>query len=223
VYIRFKATRGALSDDQADMALDSITVQRVSVSPPPAPPPPMTYFKDSFDDEVLGTCWTNGGEYVTSGSILEGYQFPWSTGNGPTPTPTTGPTGAHHGSKYLYMESNGRNVGDIFLLVLDCPIDARGASNARMTFSYHMFGNSVGSLNVDLYYLNVWHDGVFRREGQQHLESAYPWTRGFVELPLFGEIYIRFRGVKGTNGDTGDVNSDIAIDAVVVSMNTPDC
>ncbi|MEZ4825079.1 MAG: S8 family serine peptidase [Bacteroidia bacterium] len=137
----------------------------------------------------------------------------WRVNNGSTPTGSTGPTADHKpgtvSGKYLYLESSGTcNLQDAVLLS-PC-IDLTGVTAGEFSFWYHMFGNNMGELHVDLLIGNAWiNDYIPPIAGNK----GNTWQNVKVNLMPFSglTVNIRIRGITGTG-----FQSDIAIDDIAV-------
>ncbi|QBG46530.1 hypothetical protein EGM51_03625 [Verrucomicrobia bacterium S94] len=155
-------------------------------------------YNDSFE--------TGMGLWVSSGS-----DFDWSLGSGSTPSPITGPSGASDGSQYLFIEATGNTQKTAGV---EGSFSFSGMTNVMLTFDYHMYGQDMGILHVDVYD-GVWRNAVWSRSGQQHAGEMEPWCQAMVDLTAFDgkdEVIIRFRGVVGTS-----YLSDMAIDNVSIT------
>ena len=71
--------------------------------------------------------------------------FDWSSGTS-TPSFGTGPTGDVTGGNFLYTESSG-NYATVAGLSSEC-FDISALTSPCLTFSYHMFGATMGTLDV---------------------------------------------------------------------------
>ncbi|MFC7443883.1 hypothetical protein C7H62_0046 [Mesoflavibacter sp. HG96] len=145
--------------------------------------------------------------------------FDWTRNQNGTPSNNTGPNNANGGNWYLYTEatSNFNNTGD---LISPC-FDLTAASSANFSFYYHMYGNNMGTLNVDLSTNNgtTYPVNLFTRTGQQHTGSNTAWTQANIDLsPYIGQtITIRISGTTG-----GNFRSDMAIDDIsLTAVTTP--
>jgi len=155
--------------------------------------------------------WTNVGGDV----------FDWTRDSGGTPSSSTGPSVDHtlgtSSGFYLFTEtSSPRSSGDTAILESPC-LDLSGSVDAQMTFWYHMYGSSIGTLNADVA-ANcgaVWTNG-FSLSGNQ----GDQWLQGGVDLtPYVGApVKLRFVGIRG-----GSYTGDIAIDDVQVAASMPTC
>ncbi len=133
----------------------------------------------------------------------------WTRGTGSTPTANTGPTGDHTTGtgNYLFTESsNPNNPAKRAELYGPC-VDLSGLATAELTFWYHLFGATMGTLNVDIWNGASWVNSVFSRIGNQ----GNSWQQATVNLSAYvgGDIRVRFRGITGTG-----ITSDMAIDDI---------
>jgi hypothetical protein len=137
----------------------------------------------------------------------------WTRNSGETQTNNTGPNAGADGSTwYVYLEcsSGGASTaGDT--AILEGP-DIEGILGRVLTFDYHLFGNEMGTLNVDVFD-GTWHPGVWSLSGPQQTSSSDPYQTATVDLAEYtGPVRIRFRGVAG-----GGFRGDMAIDNIEVT------
>ena len=71
-------------------------------------------FSDDFEATELNSCWRNG----PAGA--DGATFEWSRGSGQTSSYNTGPSAAHSGSTYFYMEATSQQVRPGIIHVIWC-------------------------------------------------------------------------------------------------------
>lgn len=130
-------------------------------------------------------------------------QLDWTRNSGSTPTSQTGPTAAADGSFYLYTEATGFYLRTA---ILDGPcFDLSYIPNPVVSFAYHMLGNTMGSLHLEISTNSgsTWQT-LWSRSGNQ----GSSWQTASVNLSAYtGIVKIRFRGVTGNNQ-----RSDMAID-----------
>lgn len=141
----------------------------------------------------------NGWEQGTSDN------FDWTVFSGETPTRGTGPDAAFESNFYLYTEADGIGNGQVAHYISPC-FDLSGATNPQLSFAYHLFGASVGTLSVQI---SV--DGGNNWLGAWSLSGAQgeSWFQTSVSLsPYVGEtIRVRFSGSIGL-GPLGDIGID---------------
>lgn len=137
--------------------------------------------------------------------------FDWTRNSGSTGTRNTGPSGAFDGTWYMYTESNGVSSGSEGNLISPC-IDLTSAQQPQLTFSYHMYGNQMGSLLLSASTDNgqTW-TTIWSRSGQQGTN----WLTASVPLAAFSGTVLKLR----FTGIMGGVRSDMAIDAISISDN----
>ena len=188
-----------------DYTLNSCVVRAATTCSPGAPAVAAT-----FDDAVLcapvcGVACPLDGPWQNSTQD----QFDWVVHNDSTPSANTGPpAGAGGSGRYLYLESsaptcqNGRRA----VLVSDC-FDVRSrADGCDFSFDYHLFGNAVNSLRLE-----VTNDGglnwtlLYLLSGNQ----GDRWQRAYVGLGNYDNqtVRLRFTGRGGGNA-AGDIGLD---------------
>lgn len=149
---------------------------------------------------MLNNNWVN-----PSGGFHE-----WWVYDQATRTTNSGPTSDHslNDANYMYVEASGFNNQTAHLLT-PC-YDFSGLRAPTFSFWYHMSGNNMGELHIDLLDGNtVIADitpAIIGDQGNQ-------WINREIDLTAYAGtiIQIRFRGITG-NG----FNSDIAIDDVEI-------
>ena len=138
-----------------------------------------------------------------------GDDFDWTWDAGGTPSSNTGPSGDHTTGTgyYMFTESSANYLHTANLLTPALNVTAMGAPN--LVFWYHMYGEAMGTLNIDVSedggtnWTNAW------TESGDHGDV---WLMGSVSLSGFASpLVIRFQGVTGSS-----YTSDMAIDDVWV-------
>jgi PKD repeat protein len=135
----------------------------------------------------------------------------WRANRGATPTLNTGPafdqnTRSGLGS-YLYLESSKGCFGQKASLLSPC-IDLAGSDSPRMTFWYHMKGEDMGTLHLDIFDGEKWIPNIISpligNKGDE-------WQLAEANLSSFSgkTVMLRFRGYTGDG-----YLSDLAIDNV---------
>ncbi len=137
----------------------------------------------------------------------------WARSSGTGVIMSTGPeTGANGSQWYMTFETSagqGTTAGDT--AILESP-EIDGA-NRRLTFRYHMFGASIGSLHVDLLHDGFHIQDLWSLSGQQQNSGFVEYDQATVDLTDYsGPIRIRFRAVAA-----GGNRGDIAIDDIQIS------
>lgn len=152
----------------------------------------------------------------------------WLRNSGGTSSGTTGPNGANDGTFYLYTEATedtdapGENLGNNATAILTSPcFDLSNVSNASFNFDYHMFGNNMGNLIVEvLDDENFTWNPLFTQNGSTG-NAQNQWSSESADLTAYlnKTIKIRFVGTTG-NG----FSSDMAIDNIelLATIEDPD-
>jgi hypothetical protein len=151
------------------------------------------------DTMFSSTCWTTYRVGKTN----------WVADNG-TPSGSTGPSVLHDGA-FAYTEATDGDTADISFL--ESPlVDLSSVNNPYLSFYYHMFGNTMGDLCVEVYNGTTWQPLGNCLVGQQQTSGTSPWLRKTISLNSFANstIKVRFKGVRGTG-----FASDMAIDDVL--------
>ncbi|WP_281986108.1 reprolysin-like metallopeptidase [Aquimarina aggregata] len=146
----------------------------------------------------------------------------WTIDSGGTPSNGTGPSSASQGTYYLYIEASGNGNGypNKRAIVNSPCFDLNSASQATFTFKYHMFGNSIGTLNLEASKDNgaTW-TSVWNKSGNQ----GNTWQSASVNLASYtgSGVQLRFNGVTSTSW-SGDITID-DISLTTGTVNPPSC
>lgn len=140
----------------------------------------------------------------------------WDRNSGGTTSSSTGPSSAAEGSWYMYTETTGNGTGypnKTFSLLTPC-FNLQGQSTATLTFQYHMYGATMGSLEVQASTDggNSWSGNLWSRSGDQ----GNQWSQATVNLNAWvsaSNLRLRFLGTSSTS-----YTSDMAIDDVELSV-----
>ncbi len=176
------------------------------------------------DTCVDGVCFNECEVTVSSYPYTEGFEsgfgdwvnmtgddMDWTRKSGSTSSSSTGPSAAHGGSYYVYTESSSPNYPSKTALLEGPCFDLANTSEVELTFWYHMYGTSMGTLNVEVSedctsWTNVW--SLSGNQGNS-------WYEATVDLTAYvgKTITIRFHGVTGTS-----YRSDMAVDDITVDV-----
>lgn len=185
-----------------------------------APAVPLPY---SEDFESFTTCNTasdcaaticplgNGLINETNGDLDD---IDWRTNEGATPSNNTGPdfdhTTGNATGNYVYTEASNGCFGQVAQLLTPC-IDLTTATAPALSFWYHMFGNNMGDLHIDIFSNGAWTNDVITPisgdQGNNWLNQQIGLTNYIGQI-----INVRFRGVTGP-----DFASDMALDDIGVA------
>ncbi len=175
-----------------------------------------------------GSCTANVSSFPYSESFESGLglwsqgsgdDFDWTRNSGGTPSSGTGPSAADDGSFYAYCEtSNPNNPSKVAVLNGPC-FDLSSASQADFSFSYHMLGTAVGSLNLEASADDgaSW-SSVWSISGSQ----GSAWNAQSVDLSAYLGSTVRVRFV-GTSGSSW--SGDLCVDDIGLSTSNsgPTC
>ncbi|MDC9721396.1 MAG: M14 family zinc carboxypeptidase [Urechidicola sp.] len=141
----------------------------------------------------------------------------WTLNSSSTPSNTTGPSDDFTvGGNYFYTEAtDGSNPGFNATVNLISPcIDFTGYSSASFSFYYHMYGQDMGDLLLDVSddMETTW-TNLVTIAGEQQTAEGDPWLLQYVDLNAYGgeTIKLRFSGQTG-----GGYRSDMAIDNIAI-------
>ncbi len=170
---------------------------------PPASPLATPYY-ENFDTVAAGqtgvysNCWT-----ATTTADPNWETESSGTGN----SSSTGPLNDFSGTgNYVFMETSGGSLGDTSGLISP-PIDLTGLTVPELTFYFHMYGATMGTLDVQIWNGSTWTSELMI-VGQQQTSDVDPWSKGIVSLTSYsGSIQIKFLGTKGSSF-TGDMSID---------------
>ncbi|MCB0735988.1 MAG: PKD domain-containing protein [Bacteroidetes bacterium] len=160
------------------------------------------------------TCISDGAcNLTTDWKNMPGDDLDWSIGSGATNSLGTGPENDHtQGSasgKYLFLESSGCQGGEAYLQ-LNCA-QLNQMSNPYLEFWYHMYGDKMGKLYVEINTSGAWValDSIV---GQQQDSSSASWAFKRINLANYKTTAnLRLRGQVGSG-----FTSDMAIDDITV-------
>lgn len=183
----------------------------------------IVFFTLAFSKSITAqTCGTTISTYPYSQGFETGIggwtqdagdNFDWTRDSGGTPSAGTGPNTGNGSTWYMYIEtSSPRSNGDIANFESPC-FDLTSASTATFSFYYHMYGSTIGSLNVELSTDNgsTYPNLLWSQTGQVQTSNGQAYNQVSLNLNAYvGQtVKIRFRGVRGSNWD-----GDIAIDDI---------
>ncbi|MEM9546580.1 MAG: PKD domain-containing protein [Bacteroidota bacterium] len=164
------------------------------------------------------------------GSFIEGWKseqsstndFKWRVDENGTASNNTGPNTDHtlgtSEGNYFYTEATGYDQGDVAEIVSPC-IDIPATSLfPELSFYYHMFGDGMGTLHIDVNVGSGWINSIASIVGEQQQNQSDPWLEFVVPLNAYvgNVIQIRFRGIRGNN-----FKSDMSIDDIRIHENIP--
>ncbi len=171
-------------------------------------------FSDDFETNALCATTTNCGVTVCNldgkwHNLTNGSEdsIDWRVNTGPTPSSDTGPSQDFNpgttAGKYLYLEASGSCTNNTAILQTDCiNLD----QDYTFSFAYHMYGNTVGSIHLDLFANNTWVEDIIPSISN---ESEDLWKTKTLDLASYTNATIKLR-IRGITGN--DWSSDLALD-----------
>jgi len=161
-------------------------------------------------NSTIENCWSSSPTNTTSA-------YRWDIdGAGGTPSGSTGPSGAFSGNNYFYTEASSGSVGDVAELYSPL-IDVTALTLPELSFYYHMYGQTMGDLYIDVFDGVNWitTDSI---KGEQQTADTDPWLEHKIVLNNFPDtIQVRFRSIRSTN-----FYGDMALDDIEIAE-APTC
>lgn len=150
---------------------------------------------------VLSSDWLNGSNDISD----------WGVEDSPTGSPDTGPSGDNTtgSDNYLFTEASNCFEGDH---ILYSPVfNLNAAENPSLSFAYHMYGNYMGTLILDIYdngdWVSLW---------SNDFNTGDAWFTEIINLSDYTGQEVLFR-FTGTTGEA--FTSDMAIDDFSITEN----
>lgn len=173
---------------------------------------------------LLGKGYSQCGTTISTFPYSEGFEsglgnwtqasgddFDWTRQSGGTPSLSTGPSGAHGGSYYMFVEASSPNSPSKTTSFLSPCFSLTSATAAQFSFWYHMYGGDMGTLYVELSTDNgsTYPNLLWSQSGQVQTSNGAAWNQVNLNLSSYlGQtVKIRFRAVTGSN-----YRGDMAID-----------
>ncbi|KAA3596298.1 MAG: hypothetical protein DWQ06_15620 [Calditrichaeota bacterium] len=178
-------------------------------------------YTETFDTWATG----NGAFDITTGWTQDTNDNQnWTVFGGSTGSVTTGPTQDYTAEQglgsglYLYTETSGPAVGNVFSITSHC-FDLLSLTDPQLSFFYHAFhnGQTAGEFHVDIIDLTtgITDSSVWSLIGQFQTAEAQPWEEALVSLSAHAGNTVRFRFRTIVGGATNFYN-DTALDQVSV-------
>ena len=128
------------------------------------------------------------------------------------PTNNTGPSSANEGIMYMFVEGD-QGTNDRATVSSPC-MELPAGIDMEIEFDYHMFGASMGQLDLDINVNNTGWTNIWTLSGNQ----GNLWSTEAIDLSAYAGQSVKFRFDATTgNGNT----SDMAIDDIQVKEIVP--
>ncbi len=166
-------------------------------------------YLQNFDASSFPNCFVQGNDGTED-------VFDWVLNSGTTVSLNTGPSDdITGGGSYIYIEASSPRVPGDSAVLYSPLIDKSSLTNSKLTFYSHMYGTSIGTLEID-----VSDDGgstystIYSKSGDQ----GDQWNFETVNLSgLSDTIIFKISATVGDNGSGQQWFGDIAIDNFEVS------
>ncbi|MBU8892286.1 MAG: S8 family serine peptidase [Bacteroidales bacterium] len=139
----------------------------------------------------------------------------WTVDASGTPSSSTGPSSADEGTYYLYVESSGSGTGypnKVAIINSPC-FDLTAESNANFNFAYHMYGSSMGTMELQASIDGTSWTTLWTKSGDQ----GNSWYNATVSLSSYYGSSVQLRYVATT---ASSYRSDFAIDDISLTTST---
>ena len=161
---------------------------------------------EDFDSYLVGSTDFSGNGWYND-TLLDTWN--WTIDNLGTPSFNTGPNNDVSSTglgNYCFTETSGSGSNQTATLNSVC-VNTSTLSTPNIRFSYHMFGSTMGTLEVVVDDVVVW-----SKSGDQ----GNTWFEAQIPLASDTNILIQFRALTGTS-----FTSDMAIDELIVDDGLP--
>jgi len=138
--------------------------------------------------------------------------FDWLSNTGGTASTPTGPSDdVTGGGTYMYIETSTPRVPGDSAILISPAIDISSLSAAEISVYTHMFGASIGMLNID-----VSGDGgsTFTNILSKSGDQGDQWVQEVIQIPsnITSSVIVRFTATVGDDGSGVQYWGDIAMD-----------
>ncbi|MGB3464660.1 MAG: Ig-like domain-containing protein, partial [Cyclobacteriaceae bacterium] len=190
IYVKTQDNAGAISSTEPITVNVSVETPNCYNSYPSA---------ETFEGDLS---WKN-----TNGDDLN-----WTVISGKTPSNGTGPSAAVQGLNYIYVEASSPNYPSKNAYLESGCFDLSPVSSPLISFSYHMFGNAMGSLSLQVkqnesIWITIW---------SQAANQGSSWKNASVDLSDYSasdNLKFRFEATTGSGWQ-----SDICLDDIQVKQ-----
>ncbi|XP_063407272.1 MAM and LDL-receptor class A domain-containing protein 1-like isoform X2 [Mytilus trossulus] len=150
---------------------------------------------------IIG-CNGEPNEYCVLKQETQTDDFDWIFTNEGTPTSSTGPEAAKVGRVFMFIESSGQRDDDKAIMVTKMSLPR---VDRCLRFWYHMYGSTMGTLNVYTENSQGTRIQIFTMSGDQ----GNQWNESAIFIPAMDNLKVIFEGIRGSSS-----KSDIALDDI---------
>jgi Zn-dependent metalloprotease/chitodextrinase len=136
--------------------------------------------------------------------------FDWTVDANGTPSSSTGPSAADEGTYYIFVESSSPNYPSKIGIINSPCFDLTAESNANFNFAYHMYGSSMGTIELQASTDGISWTALWTKSGDQ----GNSWYDATVSLSSYYGTSVQLRYVATTSTS---YRSDFAIDDISVT------
>ena len=134
----------------------------------------------------------------------------WSVDASGTPSSSTGPSSADEGTYYMYVEASSPNYPSKVAILNSPCLDLAAEINVDFNFAYHMYGSSMGTLELQASIDGTSWNTLWTKSGDQ----GNSWYNASVSLNSYIGTSVQLRYVATTGSS---YRSDMAIDDISVT------
>ena len=142
--------------------------------------------------------------------------YAWTVDNAGTASSDTGPADdLSGGGNYIYTEASLADNSAVAELKSQC-IDLTGLGNPTLEFYYHMYGDEMGTLEIQISTDYVSYTVLDSIVGEQHSADTDPWTKKQISLTAYiGQtVYLNFVSTKTASNSA--YKGDMALDEISI-------
>ncbi|NOQ27949.1 MAG: T9SS type A sorting domain-containing protein [Bacteroidales bacterium] len=134
----------------------------------------------------------------------------WTVDASGTPSSNTGPSSADEGTYYIYVESSSPNYPSKVAILNSPCLDLTAESSANFNFAYHMYGATMGTIELQASTDGTSWTTLWTKSGDQ----GNSWYNASVSLSSYygTSVQLRYVATTGTS-----YTSDFAIDDISVT------
>lgn len=202
-WIEMLASKG--TNYYTDIAVDNIKVTKGQCQVQPTQPPTQPPATTSAPIPISGTCNFDANTDCGWMRLRNNRNTRFELNKGSTPSGDTGPSSDKSGNGYyVYYETSSPETTGSLVRMLSPYLD----QDVCLTFSYHMYGFTIGSLKVSLV------TGTRNTLLEIHRNQGNEWKTKSISVrsPGYGRQYqIEFTAVRGVSFE-----GDIALDDIIL-------